>query len=515
MTSNFAIGNAATAPLAPAPNASPSDNFARLLNPTAANGGQLIAGGLGRQTSAKIVERWRTTMESEASKTGRATESGKPFDITAPRSGRNTNVSKKLNTAIGGETLKVPDVPEFSGSISDRTLTALNNALTPKRLDVFRGLDEARQAVVRTLLSAALEAMDRRQGEPGYINPRYMGDVLDAALTHAQQTRTAPDRPAKQGSPAAATPTTPRVEATSASPGTPTTPRVQPRQPASAIDKSGAGAEVERLTAQEQTLLREIDKGKQGADIVREQKWSVSEFRALSRSAMGKLGATDLQAAARKAAKAGGLPADVAQSKAPANGSEHAHERYAHERFIRLSANEDVKRARLAPDDIKILSAWTQSYFDRDATASRLGLTADSLMSRLSSSARKFGLLHGSKMMGMNDLKRFLLDATDPRGSLPFTPTAPRNGHDAAALQRLNKLFANKQVPRGVLTTYEFQRLAYWTHFNFNRNAAASQLGITPELLAITVSAASKKLGFGKGKDEQNAFRKFLLEATK
>jgi DNA-binding CsgD family transcriptional regulator len=483
MTSNVAIGNTAAASMAPASNAAPSDHFARLLNPTAVNGGQLIAGGLRRTNSAKIVEGWREAVES---KTGQATESGKPLVITAPRSGRHTNVSATLNTAIGGKTLKVPGVPEFSGSVSGLPLAALDKALTPQRLEAFRGLDEDGKAVVRTLLSAALEAMDLPVGDPGHISRSYMGHVVDAALTYAKQTQTAPGRPATK------TPTTQRVEAAPASVGTAATPQVQPQQRASATAAS--------LSTQEKTLLREINRGSRATDIAREQKWSAQQYDELCKSAISKLGARTVQGAARRAAGAGGLLSA-----------------YTRERFELLSNNETVKLARLTPDAIKTLSVLTQSYFDRDATASQLGLTADSLMSSLSASARSLGLVHGTKKMGMNDLRRFLLVATTgpgPQGSLPFTPTAPKDCPDAVR-QRLDKLSANKQVQQDNLTTRDLQVLSYWTHFNFNRNMAADQLEIAPESLSVFVSASSKKLGFATGRDGQDAFKRFLLEATK
>jgi hypothetical protein len=249
MTSNVAIGNPAAAAIAPSSNATPSGGIAGLLNPTALNSGTLIHGGQlmagaprGRLSSpeAMQVKSWSDALKARvAPGAAKPAESGKPLFIPVADRSKSTSAPARLNN-IGGTTWKVRGVPEFKGPIRSELLAALDTALTTQHVRAFQNLSEGGKTTARTLWLAGLHAMSLPEGSRGRIDPKHMDTVVAAALTYAQQTQTAPDRPAK---PQATTPTTQQVQATPPT-QTPTTQRVQAAPPA----RTPTTAQVEAAT---------------------------------------------------------------------------------------------------------------------------------------------------------------------------------------------------------------------------------------------------------------------------
>jgi hypothetical protein len=207
MTSNFAIGNTATAAITPTPNAAPSVDFGT-LNPagTPIYGNRQLMAGVPRKLPSSLSNFMRDTHKILPPVSDKGTKQPAAFGqaLVIPVSGRTSASGQPAS--ISGKTLKVPGVPGFSGQISNELLVPLNNALTRPRVLAFNRLDEDQKTIARTLISEALRAMDKPESSPGRIDPKYMGLMVDQALWYARQPPTAPDR-------LAATPTTPQVQA--------------------------------------------------------------------------------------------------------------------------------------------------------------------------------------------------------------------------------------------------------------------------------------------------------------
>lgn len=171
MTSNFTIGNSATAPTVPTPNAAPSVDMARVLNPAARSvgtpvyGGQLMAGAPRKlpKSSQEIMNRWHEALEPTVNRATSPQEIGKPLVTPVSRTGKSSS-ALSLPNIIKGTTWKAQNVPEFSGKINPNLLAALNIALTPKRVLAFQSLTEDQKTTMRTLLGAGAPSEEPAQG---------------------------------------------------------------------------------------------------------------------------------------------------------------------------------------------------------------------------------------------------------------------------------------------------------------------------------------------------------------
>ena len=244
MTSNFAIGN--TTAVASTNNLPSSGGLADALDPTALNGGtpipgdgQLIAAGLGRPSRppnpAAMMKSWSEILKTRVAPGAiKPAGFGKVPVIPAPSQNKNTSVPALFNRS--GKTWKVPGVPEFKGQVRGELMVGLDQALTPRRMQVFDGLSEGQQITARTLIGAALDAMSLPAGSAGRIDPKHMGAVVETALKEAQQTPTALDAAAK---PQVRTPTTRPVPPAQTT-RTPTTKPVPPAPTARTPNPSAA-----------------------------------------------------------------------------------------------------------------------------------------------------------------------------------------------------------------------------------------------------------------------------------
>ena len=209
MTSNFAIGNTAT--VAPTSNAAPSVDFEQLLNGRT----PVIAAALGRPnrpvSPGAVIKGWHKLLkEAVAPNAAKPAQAGKAPFIPVSDASKGTPSSALFNNN-NANTWKVPGVPELTGPIDGKLQSALDSALTPRRVQAFQSLSEGQKTTALTILYAGLEAMKLPAGSAGRIDPKDMGVVVETSLQYGQQTPTALGRSAKPGSSATNTPQAPRA----------------------------------------------------------------------------------------------------------------------------------------------------------------------------------------------------------------------------------------------------------------------------------------------------------------